>query len=54
MVLVIALVALPPVSIGGRGAGLEMGGVFVGPGGSATSSQFDGHDSIHIEASEVW
>ena len=27
MVLVVALVALPPVSVGGRGAGLEMVGV---------------------------
>ena len=33
MVLVVALVALPPVSIGGTWAGLEMGGVFDGPGG---------------------
>ena len=33
MVLVVALVSLPPVSIGGRGEGLEIGGVFGGPGG---------------------
>ena len=33
MVLVVALVALPLVSIGGRGAGLEIGGVFDRPGG---------------------
>ena len=33
MVLVVALVALPPVSVGGRGVGLEMIGGFGGPGG---------------------
>ena len=33
MVLVVALVALPLVSVGGRGACLEMGGVFDGPRG---------------------
>ena len=33
MVLVVVLVALPPVSVGGRGVGLEMGGVFDGPRG---------------------
>ena len=33
MVLVVDLVALPLVSIGGRGAGLETKGVFDGPGG---------------------
>ena len=33
MVLVVALVSLSPVSVGGRGEGLEMGGVFDGPGG---------------------
>ena len=33
MVLVVALVSLPLVSIGGRGAGLEMRGLFDGPGG---------------------
>ena len=33
MVLVVALVSLPLVSIGGRGVGLETGGVFDGPGG---------------------
>ena len=30
VVLVVVFVALPPVSIGGRGEGLEMGGVFDG------------------------
>ena len=33
MVLVVVFVALPPVSVGGRGEGLKMGGVFDGPGG---------------------
>ena len=33
MVLVVALVSLPPVSVGGRGAGLETVGVFDGTGG---------------------
>ena len=33
VVLVVAFVALPPVSVGGRGASLEMGGVFDGLGG---------------------
>ena len=33
MVLVVVLVALPPVSVGGRGEFLETGGVFDGPGG---------------------
>ena len=33
MVLVVVLVALPPVSVGGRGVGLETRGVFDGPGG---------------------
>ena len=33
MVLVVVFVALPPVSIGGRGAVLETRGVFDGPGG---------------------
>ena len=33
IVLVVALVALPLVSIGGRGAGLEIGEVFHRPGG---------------------
>ena len=33
MVLVVVFVAFPPVSVGGRGAGLEMGGVFNGLGG---------------------
>ena len=33
MVLVVVLVALPPVFVGGRGAGLETGGVFDGLGG---------------------
>ena len=33
MVLFVALVALPQVSVGGRVACLEMGGIFDGPGG---------------------
>ena len=33
MVLVVVFVALPPVSVGGRGVGLETGGVFDGPEG---------------------
>ena len=33
MVLIVVLVAFPPVFVGGRGAGLETGGVFDGPGG---------------------
>ena len=33
MVLVVVFVALPPVSVGGRGAGPETRGVFDGPGG---------------------
>ena len=33
MVLVVALVSLPLVSIGRRGVDLEIGGVFDGPGG---------------------
>ena len=33
MVLVVVFVAFPPVSVGGRGTGLEIGRVFDGPGG---------------------
>ena len=33
VVLVVAFVAFPLVFVGGRGAGLETGGVFDGPGG---------------------
>ena len=33
MVLVVALVSLPPIFVGGRGEGMEIGGVFDGPGG---------------------
>ena len=33
MVLVVVFVALPPVSVGGRGASLDTGGVFDGPRG---------------------
>ena len=33
VVLVVDFVALPPVSVEGRGAGLETGGVFYGPRG---------------------
>ena len=33
MVLVVVFVALPPVSVGGRGVGLETVGVFDGTGG---------------------
>ena len=40
MVLVVVLVALPPVSIGGRGAGLEMVGVFDGPRGRVGGSRY--------------
>ena len=41
VVLVVAFVALPPVSIGGRGAGLETGGVFDGPGGRCNIISID-------------
>ena len=53
MVLVVDFAALPRVSIGGRGAGLEIGGVFHGPRVGVTSSQLDGHESTHLGASEV-
>ena len=47
MVLVVVFVALPPVSVGGRGAGLETGGVFDGPGGRVDGSRY------HIGSSSV-
>ena len=53
MVLVMVFVALPPVSVGGRGSGLEIGGVFDGSEVGATSSQLDGNDSTHPGALEV-
>ena len=40
MVLVVVFVALPPVSVGGRGAGLEMVGVFDVPGGRVGGSRY--------------
>ena len=40
MVLVVVFVALPPVSVGGRGVGLDMVGVFDGPGGRVGGSRY--------------
>ena len=40
MVLVVVFVALPPISIGGKGVGLEMVGVFDGPGGRVGGSRY--------------
>ena len=40
MVLVVFFVALPPFSIGGRGASLKMVGVFDGPGGRVGGSRY--------------
>ena len=54
MVLVVALVSLPPVSVGGRGEGLETGGYLMDLEVGATSSQLDGHGSTHRGALEVW
>ena len=40
MVLVVAFVAFPLVSVGGRGVGLETVGVFDGPGGRVGGSRY--------------
>ena len=40
MVLVVVLVAFPPVSVGGRGKGLKIVGVFDGPGGRVGGSRY--------------
>ena len=40
MVLVVVLVALSPVSIGGRGARIETRGIFDGPGGRVGGSRY--------------
>ena len=53
MVLVVVLVAFPLVSVGGRGASMEMGGVFDGPEIGAMSSHLVGHESTHLRASKV-
>ena len=53
MVLVVVFVALPLVSVGGRGVGVEMGVVFVDLEVGATSSQLNGHESTHPRALEV-
>ena len=54
MLLVVVFVALPPLYVGGKGAGLETGGVFDGPEVGATSYQLDGHELTHPGSLEVW
>ena len=53
MVLVVVFVALPAVSVGGRGAGLETRGSLMDLEVGATSSQLSGSKSTHLGVSEA-
>ena len=53
MVLVVVLVALPPVSVGGRGVGIETVGVFNGPGGRVGDSRYHTR-SPSVKSCRLW
>ena len=54
MVLVVALISLPPVFVGGRGKAWRQEESLMNLEVGATSSQLVGHESTHLGASEVW